>query len=238
MRKQAAFSPALSGAWRRHVNAQLDTHYQPLFARIDELVFLKGPAFEVVYEWRAEQERKLRERIEREGGDASRLMEDSALRTFIAHYERLTRHILDEMPSRADVVIELDAERRPAVPASSPLGADRPAIHGRFGRGTDCRSKVCRIASSAMRRRCSSSMIARALACCCSRSAALVQTVLGKCEPVGVTCLQVTSSPLAIRLRCGTCACEHAASATERQIDETQVFTAAPRRHEPAAMPQ
>ena len=43
---------------------------------------------------------------------------------FILHYERLTREILREMPSRADVVVELDERRncrklisRPEYPA-------------------------------------------------------------------------------------------------------------------------
>lgn len=101
------------GTWRRHVNQQLATRYRALFERIDELVLLKAPSFEVVYEWRAEQERKLRERLEREAGDTSRLMDEAMLRDFIAHYERLTRHILTEMPARADIVIDLDAQRRP-----------------------------------------------------------------------------------------------------------------------------
>jgi len=30
---------------------------------------------------------------------------------FISHYERLTRHILAEMPERADIVMFLDANR-------------------------------------------------------------------------------------------------------------------------------
>jgi len=101
------------GTWRRYVNEQLETRYRPLFERVDDLVLLKAPSFEVVYEWRAEQERKLRERLEREGGDTSRLMDEAMLRDFIAHYERLTRHILTEMPARADIVIDLDAQRRP-----------------------------------------------------------------------------------------------------------------------------
>ena len=37
-----------------------------------------------------------------EGGDASRVMDDAAIARFIAHYERVTRHILEEMPPRAD----------------------------------------------------------------------------------------------------------------------------------------
>jgi D-glycerate 3-kinase len=39
-------------------------------------------------------------------------MDDAALRRFIMHYERLTRHILAEMPGRADLVAELDRNRR------------------------------------------------------------------------------------------------------------------------------
>jgi D-glycerate 3-kinase len=101
------------GRWRRFVNAQLAGDYQQLFARFDLLLMLRAPSFEVVYEWRCEQERKLRERVTVGGGDLSRVMSDSAIARFISHYERLTRHILAEMPARADVVLELDAQRAP-----------------------------------------------------------------------------------------------------------------------------
>ncbi len=47
--------------------------------------------------------------MEREGGDASRVMDEAAIARFIAHYERVTRHILAEMPARADHLISLDA---------------------------------------------------------------------------------------------------------------------------------
>jgi len=100
------------GRWRCYVNARLQDDYAALFARIDELILLKAPAFESVYEWRAEQEHKLRDRVERSGAEASGLMNEPALRRFIAHYERLTRHIMSEMPARADVVIELNQARR------------------------------------------------------------------------------------------------------------------------------
>lgn len=101
-----------NGTWRRYVNECLRGDYQRLFARIDAQVLLEAPNFEVVFRWRSEQERKLRERLEGAGQDASRLMDDAALARFIAHYERLTRHIMIEMPARADVVIKLDAARR------------------------------------------------------------------------------------------------------------------------------
>lgn len=35
-----------------------------------------------------------------------------AIDRFVARYERLTRHMLEEMPARADLVLRLDRERR------------------------------------------------------------------------------------------------------------------------------
>ena len=99
------------GRWRGHVNAALQGPYAPLFARLSPLVLLAAPSFEVVLQWRTEQERKLRERLQREGGDASRVMDDTQIARFISHYERVTRHILREMPERADHLIALDAGR-------------------------------------------------------------------------------------------------------------------------------
>ena len=105
------------GAWRGFVNAALAGPYQQLFGALDLLVLLRAPSFEVVLGWRIEQERKLRERLAREGADASRAMSDGEVEAFIAHYERLTRWILAEMPARADVVVALDADRRATLRA-------------------------------------------------------------------------------------------------------------------------
>lgn len=99
------------GIWRGYVNDQLAGPYRGLFDRLAPLVLLQAPSFEVVHGWRGEQERKLRERIAREGGDASRAMDDAGIARFIAHYERVTRHILAEMPQRADHLIALSATR-------------------------------------------------------------------------------------------------------------------------------
>jgi len=107
----------VDGAWRGFVNAALAGPYQQLFGALDLLVLLQAPSFEVVLGWRTEQERKLRERLAREGADASRAMSDAEVAAFIAHYERLTRWILQEMPGRADLVVALDAARRPTLRA-------------------------------------------------------------------------------------------------------------------------
>jgi D-glycerate 3-kinase len=101
------------GAWRRYVNSSLAGSYQELFNRIDLLILLKAPSFDVVYEWRLEQEHKLRQQVLMAGGDLLRVMSDADVQRFISHYERLTRHILEEMPSRADVVADLDPARKP-----------------------------------------------------------------------------------------------------------------------------
>lgn len=95
-------------AWRGYVNRQLGGAYQALFARLDRLVLLQAPGFEVVRGWRTEQEAKLRART---GAG----MTDAEVGRFIQHYERLTRWMLEEMPARADWVVPLDARRAPIV---------------------------------------------------------------------------------------------------------------------------
>lgn len=102
------------GTWRRYVNDNLTHRYQQWFALLDALILLAAPSFEVVYDWRREQEQQLS--LQTAGSSDSRVMNDAQLRRFIAHYERLTRHILDEMPQRADIVVPLDTQRRAMQP--------------------------------------------------------------------------------------------------------------------------
>ncbi len=110
---ERTFDP--DGAWRRFVNQSLAGRYQRLFSRIDLLILLKSPAFDVVFGWRLEQEQKLRETVEKQGRHAAHVMSDTEVLHFISHYERLTRHILNEMPARADVLVALDTSRQPTV---------------------------------------------------------------------------------------------------------------------------
>jgi D-glycerate 3-kinase len=100
-----------AGRWRASVEAALAGPYQTLFGRLDRLILLKAPSFEQVYTWRAEQEAALAARLETAPDPGRRTMAPDELRRFIMHYERLTRHILDEMPPRADIVVELGPRR-------------------------------------------------------------------------------------------------------------------------------
>jgi D-glycerate 3-kinase len=99
----------VDGRWRTYVNDALAGPYRALFDRIGLLVFLRAPSFECVFEWRRLQEEKLRART---GGEGAGLMDDAALARFIAHYERITRHLLDTMPGIADLVVALDDDHR------------------------------------------------------------------------------------------------------------------------------
>ena len=103
------------GAWRRHVQAQLAGPYAKLFERVDLLVLLEPPSFEVVIGWRSAEERKLRAPMLARSGDLARTMDEEQVARFMQHYERLTRWILSDLPERAHVVIGLDAERNASL---------------------------------------------------------------------------------------------------------------------------
>lgn len=92
------------GRWRRYVNARLAQDYAALFARIDLLVMLRPPGFEQVLVNRRLQEDKLRA----VAPSGTQVMDEAALQRFVAHYERLTRHMLAVLPDRADICIDLD----------------------------------------------------------------------------------------------------------------------------------
>ncbi|MBA3054743.1 MAG: kinase [Sphingomonadales bacterium] len=92
--------------WRTHANTCLGGPYQRLFARLDALMLLAAPSFAVIARWRLEQEQDL--------APGAR-MDAAAVARFVGFYERLTRHMLAEMPARADLVAPLDEMRRPVT---------------------------------------------------------------------------------------------------------------------------
>ncbi|KUR70437.1 kinase [Novosphingobium fuchskuhlense] len=95
--------------WRAHVNAALAGPYRALFDAPDVLVMLQAPGFDAVLGWRQLQEAKLRART---GGG----MSDAQLARFVMHYERLTRHLLADLPPRADILIPLAADHTIGTP--------------------------------------------------------------------------------------------------------------------------
>jgi len=102
------------GTWRQAVNKQLAGPYQQWFALLDKQVLLQIPDFSLVQEWRGLQEKKLLMNHPREHQRTN--PDYRALQQFIMHYERLTRHILMEMPQYADLVIPIDPAHNPHWP--------------------------------------------------------------------------------------------------------------------------
>ena len=98
--------------WRTYVNQQLKGSYQELFKFIDHLIMLEVPDMASVYEWRKLQEKKLRENCKENGIDTPNVMTETEIERFIMHYERITRHNLNEMPERADVLLKLDKDHQ------------------------------------------------------------------------------------------------------------------------------
>jgi D-glycerate 3-kinase len=99
--------------WRAFANTALAGGYVDLFARIDLLAVMTAPDFATVRAWRGEQERRLREHLQSEGRDPALAMDEAALDRFVAHYQRLTEWIAQDLPDCADIAIRLDADRRP-----------------------------------------------------------------------------------------------------------------------------
>lgn len=102
-----------AGVWRRYANAALAGPYRALFDRIDLLIVMAAPDFPTVRLWRGQQEQRLRDSLAARGRDPARAMDDAALDRFVAHYQRLTGWIAQDLPPRADIAIRLDANRQP-----------------------------------------------------------------------------------------------------------------------------
>jgi D-glycerate 3-kinase len=94
------------GRWRRYANACLGD-YAAFFAGLDLRLMLRAPSFLCVHGWRAEQEAGL----SRDSQSARPPMSDAELARFIAHYERMTRWIMEDEP--ADLIADIDERRAP-----------------------------------------------------------------------------------------------------------------------------
>lgn len=98
--------------WRHYVNQQLKGSYRSLFGNIDYLIMLKVPDIDCVFEWRGLQENKLAEICKENNMPGDHLMTPAEISRFVMHYERITRSVLNEMPERADVLLELNRQHQ------------------------------------------------------------------------------------------------------------------------------
>jgi D-glycerate 3-kinase len=95
------------GSWRAWCNAAL-AGYAPLWQRLDRLLWLRGPDFAVVPDWRWQQEQALQ--AARPGRAA---MDRAQVADFVQLFERVSRHAQTCLAAIADLTLTLDAQRRP-----------------------------------------------------------------------------------------------------------------------------
>ncbi|MCY3812946.1 MAG: kinase [Gammaproteobacteria bacterium] len=96
----------VDGVWRNAIDDALCGAYAELNAALDAILFLRVPGLDAVRRWRLQQEGE-RPRAQR--------MTAAEIAHFVAHYERITRRMLAELPNTADVTVELAEDHRIAA---------------------------------------------------------------------------------------------------------------------------
>lgn len=86
--------------WRSFVNEQLRTDYQKLFDYLDVLIMIKVPSWSVILAQRWEQEQQRKPHLS-----------EARFHEFLMYYQRLCMWMHQEMPGRADMVLEIDRDR-------------------------------------------------------------------------------------------------------------------------------
>lgn len=96
------------GIWRRYCNDALEREYPVLWQRIDRLLWLQGPGFEVVPDWRWQQEITLQA-----ANPGRAAMTRPQVERFVQFFERVSRQALRTLPEIADRLVRIDGDRRP-----------------------------------------------------------------------------------------------------------------------------
>ncbi|MDP3802779.1 AAA family ATPase [Brevundimonas sp.] len=96
------------GVWRRAVDGFVAGAYADFVAGLDAVLFLQAPGFDVVLDWRCQQEADLLG----VAPDALPPPERARIAGFIQYFERITRRMLAG-GVQADVTVKLDRNRQP-----------------------------------------------------------------------------------------------------------------------------
>ncbi len=95
------------GIWRHYCNTTLKK-YAKLWHCIDRSLFLQGPGFEQVQQWRWQQEQSLQAT-----NPNRRTMSKSEVEEFVLLFERTSRNVFSQLPRLVDRVVQLDKNRKP-----------------------------------------------------------------------------------------------------------------------------
>ena len=91
--------------WRNYYNDKITGEYQSFFKTFDAIFYLKAPSIEKIFHWRKKQENLL---VSKSQNDDILKMTDEKLKKFINHYEKITLWMLDNLPKRANICLELN----------------------------------------------------------------------------------------------------------------------------------
>jgi len=93
--------------WRNYYNHQLQNQYAKLFKRFDEIIYLKAPSFSYIQKWRLKQEKKMGARNNYFG-----TMKKRQIYEFIQYYEKITKWMMQVLPSKANLTINVDKNQK------------------------------------------------------------------------------------------------------------------------------
>jgi D-glycerate 3-kinase len=96
--------------WRIAVNDALTVLYDGLQNLLNQCWYLRPPGWDAVVAWRWQQEQEL---------PVPRLVSLVETKTFLAHFERLVRHMQSDCVNFADRIIDLDENHTPTLRTSS-----------------------------------------------------------------------------------------------------------------------
>jgi D-glycerate 3-kinase len=96
------------GSWRRWANQSLGEDYPPLWERLDRMLFLQGPGFDIVPTWRWQQEQTLQA-----AHPDRQAMTQAQVERFVQFFERVSRQAMHTLPGIAEHTVRLDAQRHP-----------------------------------------------------------------------------------------------------------------------------
>ena len=93
------------GRWRQYVNQQLALDYQTYWQLLQPLIWLQAPDWQSVCRWRARQELQLQQQ-------RGLAMSQAELARFMLPFQRLTQAAWQQLPKRADVILQLDQQQQ------------------------------------------------------------------------------------------------------------------------------
>ena len=93
--------------WRNFYNKKLENQYMKLFNIFDERIFMKAPSFKYVFNWRLKQERKNKSQSKK-----SKKMNIKEIKTFIQHYEKITKWMLKNYKDFNGIILKIDKDQK------------------------------------------------------------------------------------------------------------------------------